>query len=140
MTYLRIMINKLKNWIRRRTFYVVCDPADNSITLSKALFRHMNVMKLDKTQVFVFSVYSGGAHYGFTVNPGFDQETQLADIQYNDKYRCVGFESLNPTVNRIFYDYGLPHESKVKLSVEVHRSGDVTWYKICRPKNKSKQQ
>lgn len=140
--YLRRMIDKLKNWFRRRTFYVICDPADNSVTLSKALFKHMDVMNSEKAQVYVFSLAPSDralhekGEYGFILNPNFEHETQLADVQYNDKYRTIGFESLNPTVNRIFYDYGLPHDKVVKLSVEVCRAGDVQYYKICRPHDK----
>lgn len=135
MTYLRIMFTQLKNWFRRRTFFAICDPADNSVTLSKALFKHMDVMDCDATKVYVFFVPELDC-YGFIVNPQFDQETQLADIQYNDKYKSIGFECLVPTVNRIFYDYDLPHDKRVKLSVEVCRAGDVQYYKICRPHDK----
>lgn len=142
MYYLRHMIDKLKNWFRRRSFYVICDPNDNSVTFSKALFKHMDVMKLEKVQVYVFSLapsdralYEKG-EYGFILNPGFEQETQLADIQYNDKHKTIGFECLVPTVGRIFYDYGLPHDTPVKLSVQACRAGDVQYYKICRPHDK----
>ena len=130
------MINKVKNWLRRRTFFVICDPADNSVTFSKALFKHLDVMKKEKAQIFMFSVpYTND--YGFTLNPDLgDVETQLADIQYNDKHRCIGFESLVPTVNRIFYDYGLPHEGRVKLSVEVCQVHNMTYYRIRRPHDK----
>lgn len=139
MTYFRIMIAKLKNWFRRRTFFVICDPNDNSVTFSKALFKHLNVMKMEKAQVYVFSLATGVApykdrgEYGFILNPEFDCETQLADIQYNDKHKTIGFECLVPTVNRIFYDYGLPHDKPVKLSVELCRVNELKYYKICRP-------
>lgn len=142
MTYLRNMIDKLKNWIRRRTFFVICDPADNSVTFSKALFKHMDVMKLDEAKVYVFSLAPNDwalhekGEYGFILNPNFEQETQLADIQYSDKHKTIGFECLVPTVNRIFYDYGLPHDKPVKLSVVVCRAGDIQYYKICRPYDK----
>jgi len=135
MNYLRNMIERLKNWLRRRSFYVVCDPTDNSVTLSKALFKHMGVMQLDVAKVYVFFV-PGADCYGFILNPDFDQETQLNDIQYNGKHKTVGFETLNPTVNRIFYDYGLPHDKPVKLSVQACSAGDVQYYKICRPHDK----
>lgn len=140
MNYFRIMFGKIKNWFRRRTFFVICDPADNSVTLSKALFKHMDVMGMDEAKVYVFSLATGDralhekGEYGFILNPDFEQETQLADIQYNEKYKTIGFECLVPTVNRICYDYGLPHDKKAKLSVEVCRAGDIKYYKICRPK------
>lgn len=140
MTYLRIMFDNLKNWFRRRSFFVICDPSDNSVTLSKALFKHMGVMEMDAAKVYVFSLATGAApfrdkgEYGFILNPDFDQETQLADIQYNAQHKTIGFECLVPTVNRIFYDYGLPFDKPAKLSVQVCVAQDIQYYKICRPK------
>lgn len=142
MNYLRNMIDRLRNWFRRRSFFVICDPADNSVTFSKALFKHMDVMEMDEAKVYVFSLATGVApfkdkgEYGFILNPDFGQETQLADIQYSGKHKTIGFECLVPTVNRIFYDYGLPHDKPVKLSVVVCRAGDIQYYKICRPHDK----
>lgn len=134
MTYLRIMFDKLKNWFRRRSFFVICDPSDNSITFSKALFKHLKVMDGDTAKMYVFRV---GGDYAFAINPDLGgAETQLADIQYNAKHKTIGFECLVPTVNRIVYDYGLPHDRKVKLSVKAGRSGDIKYYKICRPHDK----
>lgn len=133
MTYLRIMFDKLKNWFRRRSFFVICDPSDNSVTFSKALFKHMGVMEKDAAKVYVFYIPDADA-YGFVLNPQFDQETQLADIQYNAQHKTIGFECLVPTVNRIFYDYGLPFDKPAKLSVQVCVAQDIQYYKICRPK------
>jgi len=130
MNYLCDMITKVKNWYRRRSFYVIADPTDNSITFSKALFKHMDVMGLDKAKVYVFRIQD---HYAFTVNPHFDEPTQLADIQYNAQYKTIGIESLVPTVNRIFYDYGLCHDVPCKLSVQLRSIKGVTCYVMCRP-------
>lgn len=120
----------------RRRMYVIIDGSDNSVTLSQHLCKHMDFMGLETAKVFVFGITgdgSGEKAYGFMLNPDLEQETQLADIQYNSKYHCVGFESLNPTVARILYDYGLPASAKVKLSVDVCRAGDKEYYKILRP-------
>lgn len=128
---------------QQRTMYIIADPADNSITLSRRLFNHMNVMKLDVAKVMVFKLADMGANpcYAFCLNPPIDEPTQLADIQYNSKHKTIGFESLVPTVNRIFYDYGLPCDRKVKLSVSVENtslvpdicSQHIVYYKIIRP-------
>lgn len=136
-------------WYRHHSLYVIADPADNSITLSHALFNHMDVMNLDVAKVYVFQVSSAAPHcgveYAFTLNPDIDQPTCLADIQYNSKHRSIGFESLCPTVNRIFYDYGLPPYKKVRLSVDVcltYREDNmkiavpILYYKILRPYDK----
>ena len=131
MSYLCNMISDFKNWLRRRTFFVIADPADNSITFSKALFRHMDVMEMNVAKVCVFRVAD---EYAFAVNPDIEQETQLADIQYNSKFRSIGFECLVPTVNRIVYDYGLMHDKPIKLSVRVERAGKMRYYVFCRPR------
>jgi len=127
------MIKKLINRLRSIGCYIVADANDNSITLSRFLFKRMGVMKLDAAKVFVFRV---SGHYAFTLNPDIDQPTQLADIQYNAKYRCVGFECLVPTVNRIFYDYGIKHGIRVKLRISIGQTGNMTYYVIHRPHEK----
>lgn len=99
--------------------YIIADPADSSITISKRLYRQIHPEKLDQAKVLVFRLSHSG-EYAFTVNPHLDTETQLADIQYNAKHQCIGFETLNPTVARILYDYNIPHLSPVKLSIRLH--------------------
>lgn len=126
------------NWVFRRGLYVIADPADNSVTLSKRLFSHMDVMSLDKAKVYVFRIPYDSPAYGFTLNPDFSQPTQLCDIQYNSKHRCIGFETLCPTVNRIFYDYRLPHDRPCKLSVTIRQTAGILYYQICRPHKKRK--
>lgn len=139
MSYLCNMFTKVKDWYRRRRFFVIADPTDNSITFSKSLFKHMGVMNMDVAKVYVFSLATGvkpfkdKGEYGFILNPDLGQETQLADIQYNAKHKTIGFECLVPTVNRIFYDYNLPHDKRVKLTVQVCQAGDVVYYKLCCP-------
>lgn len=141
----RLWLLGVWRWYRHRSLYVIADPADNSVTLSRALFEHMDVMNQEQAKVFMFSVGDGSAGtgiYAFTLNPDIEQPTCLADIQYNSKHHSIGFESLCPTVNRIFYDYGLPYDKPVKLSVEMwitYREDPkdiavpITYYKILRP-------
>lgn len=134
------MFGRLKLWLSRNDSYVIADPRDNSITFSKGLCKEMDLDNLTEAKVFAFEVRKVGEKrsFGFTLNPKFDQKTQLADIMYNSKHKCVGFESLNPTVNRIFYDYGIiihdmPHKLSVKKS-HIKRN-DLTYYEICRPQS-----
>lgn len=130
------MFSRIKNWWQSLRYYVIADPSDNSITLSKALFNHMknNANEGDDARVFVFRVEDV---YGFMVNPGITQPTQMCDIQYNDKYRCVGFETLCPSVGQILYSYHLPAKQKVKLSVRICRTNkDKVYYQIERPNGK----
>lgn len=116
-----MIFNRIKKWWQSIRFYVIADPADNSITLSKALFNHIknHAQEGDDARVFVFRISNTGS-FGFMVNPNIEQSTQLCDIQYNDKYRCIGFETLCPSVGKILYDYGLNATQRVKLSVSVH--------------------
>ena len=130
------ILKKIINWFRSRHMYVIADATDNSITFSHALFHHMGGLSLEQAKVFAFyvpAVEPRQGHYGFILNPEFDQETQLADIQYNTKHRTIGFEMLNPTVNRMFYDYGLRPMTKVKLTVKCKRLHEITYYQISPP-------
>ena len=86
-----MIFKKIKNWWQSLRFYAIADPADNSVTLSKALFSHIksNAKEGDEARVFVFRVDKA---YGFMANPDIEQPTQMCDIQYNEKYRCIGFD------------------------------------------------
>lgn len=132
--------------LRYHRYYVIADCSDNSLTFSHKLYRHIELSSHceDAAKVFVFGIPAWGT-YGFTINPALDRdtvsdasfhgETQLADIQYNEKYKTIGFESLCPSVNRIFCEYGLPCDLKMKLTVTVHRLGDGNvFYNIERPR------
>lgn len=128
------MLQHLKSWWLHRKLYVIADPADSGVTLSRALFNHIrkNAKGDDVPQVFVFRTSTG--NYGFAVNPALPQETQLCNIQYNSKYKCIGFETLCPTVARIFYDYGIACARRCKLSVTIKNYGDGNiFYCIERP-------
>lgn len=143
------MLKRLLLWwksLRYHRYYIIADCSDNSITLSRKLYRHIELSSNceDTAKVFVFQIPAWGT-YGFAVNPdlnrdtvsdaSFHEETQLADIQYNEKYKTIGFESLCPSVNLIFHEYGLPSELKMKLTVTIHplAAGKV-FYNIERPR------
>lgn len=127
------MVQKIITWLRSLFVYVIADATDNSITFSRRLFKRLNVMGLDVARIYAFYIPDTRC-YGFMLNPPIEQETQLADVQYNSKHRCIGFECLCPTVNRIFYDYGLPANARCKLSVKVCKTKEgLTYYQICRP-------
>lgn len=132
-----MILSKLKQLWQSARYYVIADPADNSITLSKRLFRHIkdNADAGDAAQVFVFRIPDADA-YGFMVNPQIEQPTQLCSIQYNGKYRCIGFETLCPSVGVMFYNYGLPADRRVKLSVSIHRINHSIYYQFDKPQCK----
>jgi len=129
-------LHTIKMLWKSRGMYVIMDSKDNSITLSKRLFKHIKSHE-DNTKVFVFRLRNTdeGGLYAFILNPGIG-DTHYADLQYNEKYKCIGFESLVPTVNRMFYDYGIPFGIKAKLSVypAYHEDMQKHYYIINRPK------
>ncbi len=128
------LIKKIRNWYRSLRLFVIIDHVDNSVTLSKKLFSHIRNHSdmTDKAVVFVFRISDTGL-FGFLVNPRIDKQTQLCDIQYNDKYKSIGFETLNPSVGRILYDYGLPAEQQCKLSVSIRETDGKFFYQIEKP-------
>lgn len=128
------ILKKIQNWYWSLRLYVILDPADNSVTLSKKLFSHIRKYSdtADKAVVFVFCVSDSGL-FAFMLNPNIEKPTQICDIQYNEKYKCIGFETLNPSVGRILYDYNLPAESKCKLSVSVKETNNKLYYQIDKP-------
>lgn len=130
-----MIFKKVKKWWQSLRYYVIADPADNSVTLSKVLFNHIKneAFGSDEARVFVFKITDSGC-FGFMTNPSIEQPTQMCNIQYNGKYRCIGFETLCPSVGRILYTYGLNASQCVKLSVSVCRTGQgKVYYQIERP-------
>lgn len=134
------MLHKLVTWWRNRHDFVIMDARDNSVTFSRRLFRHIKKVYGNKDiQPKVFVFYTPAAKcYGFAVNLPLDQPTQLADIQYNSKHKCIGFESLNPTVVKILYDYGVSRFMKpCKLTVTKQVTPqDCVYFQIERPHEK----
>lgn len=130
------LIRILKKWFKFFRCYVILDPADNSVTLSKRLFTHIRKnIENDSTEVFVFFV-PVTERYAFMPEPGFGYgtETQITNIQYNPKYKCIGFETLCPSVGKILYDYGLPADETVEMSVAIKKTvKDKYYYEIIRP-------
>lgn len=133
------MLKRISFWWRSLRFfryYIIADCNDNSITFSRKLYKHIELSSHcdDRAQVFVFKVPAWNT-FGFAVNPEIPDKTHLDEIQYNEKYRTIGFESLCPTVNTIFYEYGLPADLKMKLTVTVRKLADgKVFYNIEHPR------
>lgn len=128
------MIKKIINWFKlRRQYYVIADASDNSMTVNQALYKAMDVENADDIRIFVFRVDDG---FGFAINW---EETKSSDVQYstlqfNDKYKSIGFETLNPTVNKMFYDFGLTGTMcKCKLTVTKEKVKGRKYFKIHKP-------
>ncbi len=128
-------IKDIINRLRRRGMYVILDPSDDSVTLSRKLYRSIDRECGGKPDtVFMFTA---GGEYAFCCNPkerGWleaDSKAPLPRIQYNAKYRCIGFHAECPTVNRIVYDYGLPL-CKSRLSAYPCEAKGIRYYRICK--------
>lgn len=114
------MLLRLANYIFRRYLYVDADPGDNSVTMSPLLLEFiLRVVGLGDNKVFVFRL-SSRSGYAFTINPKID-ETVTAPIQWNSKHNCSGFACNCPSVNRIFYDYGIDRSAPARIFVKIRR-------------------
>lgn len=132
------MFKKLLQRLDAMRLYVIADAKDSSVTFSRGLYKRLRVMRQNEALIIVFTV-KGTGEYAFMMNPpGLTKEdTQLADIMYDYSDGAVGFECLVPTVNRIFFDYGLPAETQWKLNVVERTLQDGRrYYVICRPDGK----
>ena len=71
-----MIFKKVKKWWQSLRYYVIADPADNSVTLSKALFNHIKneAFGSDEARVFVFKITDSGC-FGFMTNPSIEQPT-----------------------------------------------------------------
>ena len=112
-----VFLRRIIRWWNSRRYYVIADPSDSSLTLSRALFAHMRRnAKGDGAKVLVFSIPESRT-FGFMLNPDVDGRTALAAIQYNARCRCVGFETLCPTVALMLWTYGVRAGAAARLSV-----------------------
>lgn len=113
-------------------YSVILDDRDNSVTLSPSLYKEIDKLIKDKNEVFVFR---DGDTFGFCVNnPQIaEAETQKAILQYNTHFKTYGFESLNPTVNRMYYEFNLPIERRYRLTVTRRKVKGTVYYRIERP-------
>lgn len=130
-----MILKKIRNMWQNRRMFVIIDPADNSVTLSSRLFSHMRKHAADSESQDKVFVFKAGSSFGFIPDPQFEQPTQICDIQYNDKHRCIGFESLCPSVGQMLYTFGLPASRPRKISVEADTLPDgKVWYRMVEPK------
>ena len=115
------MLLRLANFFFRRYLYVVADPSDNSVTLSPLLLEFiLRVTGLGENKVYAFRLSSRGG-YAFMLNPDISEETVTAPIQWNSKHHCSGFACNCPSVNRIFYDYGIDRPAPARIFVKIRR-------------------
>lgn len=134
--YLSDKVRAIKGlWYRK--YYVVLDGRANSVTISKALYDHMMRYERTSTEIFVFDC-SDTLQYGFAMREDFEalrnSKTAFCQLQFNEKYRKIGFRSEHPSVTAICDSYNLPLNKMVRLSVLPRKTAKgETFYEIQRP-------
>lgn len=103
--------------------YVILNAADDSVTFSAALLR--KIRRHTRTNLSVLTVgVKGSKDYAFIVAPRMEElseEVKLPTIQYDVRSKEYGYHCFNPTVNRMFYNWGLMPDTKVKCVVTRKR-------------------
>lgn len=131
------MFSKLKQLLFPRRYYIIADTTDDSVTLSRSLYRHIR-SRLDasatEAKAFVFFVPHNNT-YGFVINYPHSKPTIEAPILYNAKFKSIGFQATCPSVNRIFYDYHIQDHLKAKLLIHIkHLPNGTIYYEIQPPR------
>lgn len=134
-----MLIKDLILRFKNRGLYVDLDPADTSITLSKKLFARLDIKNQKEAKIMVFYLCNSvrGDIYAFELNPPLpkDYETPVPEVMYNTKHKCVGFETLVPTVAMILYDYHLPNKP-IRLRVLPYKVQERTVWVMLPPVKK----
>lgn len=126
----------LGRWMDEHTCRVLIDGSDNSVSLSKGLLKQSGILTKDTEGALIVRLVSTDEYAIVFKQQGdarLDEMKMVNSIQYNSKYKTIGFESLTPTVNRILNDYNLPLMSKQKLWVK-HKKHNIDYWVICRKK------
>ena len=132
----KYLIDKI-NGFRHRNDFVVLDGRANSVTLSKGIYDHIMQKERTDNSIFVFRLSDRGT-YGFCMRDDLDElrkaNTAFAQLQFNQKYKKVGFRSEYPSITAILDDYNLPLNRMVRLTCIPHKSAKgEPYYEIMRP-------
>ena len=125
------------NGFRHRNDFVVMDGRANSVTLSKGIYDHIMQKERTDNSIFVFRLSDRGT-YGFCMREDLEElrkaNTAFAQLQFNQKYKKVGFRSEYPSITAILDDYNLPLNRMVRLTCIPRKSAKgEPYYEIMRP-------
>ena len=140
----KYLIDKVKGF-RHRNDFVVLDGRANSVTLSKCIYDHIMQKERTDNSIFVFRLSDRGT-YGFCMREDWEElrkaNTAFAQLQFNQKYKKVGFRSDLPSITAILDEYNLPLNRMVRLTCIPRKSAKgEPYYEIMRPNlNSSKWQ
>lgn len=132
----KYLIDKV-NGFRYRNDFVVLDGRDNSVTLSKGIYDHIMQKERTDNSIFVFRLSDRGT-YGFCMREDLEElrkaNTAFAQLQFNQKYKKVGFRSDYPSITAILDEYNLPLDRMVRLTCIPRKSAKgEPYYEIMRP-------
>ena len=132
----KYLIDKIKGF-RHRNDFVVLDGRANSVTLSKGIYDHIMQKERTDNSIFVFRLSNRGT-YGFCMREDLEEprkaNTAFAQLQFNQKYKKVGFRSEYPSITAILDDYNLPLNRMVRLTCIPRKSAKgEPYYEIMRP-------
>ena len=132
----KYLIDKI-NGFRHRNDFVVLDGRANSVTLSKGIYDHIMQKERTDNSIFVFRLSNRGT-YGFCMREDLEElrkaNTAFAQLQFNQKYKKVGFRSEFPSITAILDDYDLPLDRMVRLTCIPRKSAQgEPYYEIMRP-------
>lgn len=122
-------------WYRR--YYVMLDGRANSVTISKAIYKHIMRYERANTDILVFKSNDTGL-YCFCMREDFPLLMQansvFSSLQYNEEHLKIGFRSDNPSVTAILDSYSCPLDKMVSLTVLPRKTvkGEC-FYEIQRP-------
>ena len=140
----KYLIDKVKGF-RHRNDFVVLDGRANSVTLSKCIYDHIMQKERTDNSIFVFRLSDRGT-YGFCMREDWEElrkaNTAFTQLQFNQKYKKVGFRSDLPSITAILDEYNLPLNRMVRLTCIQRKSAKCEpYYEIMRPNlNSSKWQ
>ena len=132
----KYLIDKIKGF-RHRNDFVVLDGRANSVTLSKCIYDHIMQKERTDNSIFVFRLSDRGT-YGFCMRDDWEElrkaNTAFAQLQFNQKYKKVGFRSDLPSITAILDEYNLPIDRMVRLTCIPRKSAKgEPYYEIIRP-------
>ena len=123
-------------WVDAHTCRVLIDGNDNSVSLSKGMVKAVGIYDKDIEGALIVRLCDTGEYaivFKVKDDPLYNEIPRVSNIQYNCKYKSIGFESLTPMVNRILNDYELPILSKQSFVVKRKRN-NIDYWVICRKK------
>jgi hypothetical protein len=103
--------------------HVILRASDDSVTFSAALLRTIRRHTAKDLRVLTVSV-KGTNDFAFIVAPKMNEVTEdvkLPTIQYNAATKEYGYHCFNPSVNMMFYEWGLNVDAVVKCRVSRKR-------------------